>query len=172
MSGPAQAVLIAAVVVIVLVRQFRPQRVTEDARRWWVVPVVLGALALREPGLIDHDHRVAAAALLVVEVLVGVATGVGWGWTSRVWTDASGAVWAQGAKTTAMVWAGAMVCRLVLAGVGALAGVPQGSGPLMLSLAASLLLRGAVVMMRARGQEGAGQEPVPGRAGAQGTLGR
>ncbi|MGR3935017.1 hypothetical protein [Streptomyces sp. BRA346] len=50
--------------MIVLVRQFRPQKVTEDARRWWVVPVVLGYLAPREPGLIDHDHRVAAAALL------------------------------------------------------------------------------------------------------------
>lgn len=163
----ARALLIAAVVVIVLVRQFRPQKVTEDARRWWVVPVVLGYLALREPGLIDHDHRVAAAALLAVEVLVGVATGAGWGWTSRVWTDASGAVWTQGAKTTAMVWAGAMVCRVVLAGVGALVGVAQASGPLMLSLAASLLLRGAVVTMRARGLE-----PVPGPVGAQGTSGR
>lgn len=163
----ARVVLIAAVVVIVLVRQFRPQKVTDDARRWWVIPVVLGYLALREPGLIDHDHRVAAAALLVVEILVGVATGAGWGWTSRVWTDGSGAVWTQGAKTTALVWAGAMVCRAVLAGVGALAGVPQGSGPLMLSLAASLLLRGAVVMMRARGLE-----PVPGAAGARGMVGR
>jgi len=167
MPGLAKAVLIAAVVVIVLVRQFQPQKVTEDARRWWALPVLLGFLALREPGLIDHDHRVTAAALLVVEILVGVATGAGWGWTSRVWTDASGAVWTQGAKTTAVVWAGAVACRAALAGVGALAGVAQGSGPLMLSLAASLLLRGAVVMMRARGLE-----PVSARAGAQGTLGR
>jgi hypothetical protein len=117
MPGIARAALIAAVIVIVLVRQFRPQKITEDARRWWVLPVVLGFLALREPGLIDHDHRLAAAALLAVEILVGVATGAAWGWTSRVWVDGSGAVWIQGAKTTAAVWAGAVVCRARCDGV-------------------------------------------------------
>ncbi|QKV92160.1 DUF1453 domain-containing protein [Streptomyces sp. NA02950] len=166
MSGIPHAVVIAAVVVVVIARQFRPQKVVEDTRRWWALPVVLGWLALREPGLIDHRHQAAAVALLVGDLLAGAVTGAAWAWTSRVWTDDSGAVWARGGKVTAAVWAGGLVLRLALAAAGALAGVRQESGSITLTLAVSLLLSSAVVMLRAHGPE------LMTRGVGKGTLGR
>ncbi|MEU8828263.1 DUF1453 domain-containing protein [Streptomyces sp. NPDC048636] len=166
MSGIPHAVVIAAVVVVVIVRQFRPRKVVEDVRRWWVLPVVLGWLAVREPGLIDPHHQLAAVALLVGDLLVGAVTGAAWAWTSRVWTDDSGAVRAQAGRATAVVWAGGLVLRLTLAGAGALAGVRQESGSIMLTLAVSLLLSGAVVMLRAHRPEWVTQ------GAGKGTLGR
>ncbi|WP_435242126.1 DUF1453 domain-containing protein [Streptomyces cucumeris] len=154
MSGFPHAVVIAAVIVAVIVRQFRPRRVAEDVRRWWALPVVLGGLALREPGLIDHRHHLASVALLVGDLLVGALTGAAWAWTSRVWTDESGAVWAQAGKATAAVWAGGLALRLALAGAGVLAGVRQENGAIMLTLAVSLLLSGAVAVLRSAGPEG------------------
>ncbi|MFF5187834.1 hypothetical protein ACFY30_29405 [Streptomyces sp. NPDC000345] len=59
MSGLINALVIVAVVVLVIGRQFRASPVDAD-RRWWVLPEVLAVMALREPGLLDARHHTAS----------------------------------------------------------------------------------------------------------------
>ncbi|KNB51313.1 hypothetical protein [Streptomyces caatingaensis] len=149
MSGPLTVPAIVALVALLVVRQMKPQKVASGSRRWWVVPAVLTFVALREPGLVDAGHRVASVGLLTAGVLLGIATGAAWAWTTRIWTDDSGAIWARGTKATGAVWAGGMVLRLGLMGIGLLIGVHQGAAGAMLTVAAMLLARSAVVLHRA-----------------------
>ncbi|MEV0259774.1 DUF1453 domain-containing protein [Streptomyces sp. NPDC050617] len=160
MSGLVEAVVIAAVLVLVLLRQFAPQRVASDVRRWWVLPAVLVFMAVRKPGLVDHAHEAVSVALLAAGVLAGLATGAGWAWTTRVWSDASGALWAQGGKASALVWAGGVVLRLALHAVGAAAGVHQGGSATMLTAAAMLLARSGLVVWKAQGVRPAYRVPA------------
>ncbi|WP_329123980.1 DUF1453 domain-containing protein [Streptomyces sp. NBC_01465] len=148
MSTLTDVVVIAAVVVLVIVRQFRTQQITHD-RRWWVMPAVLAFFAVRQNGLLDVHHRTESVLLIGAELAVGLAMGAAWAWTTRVWTEADGTVWARGTKATAAVWVGGMLVRLGMMGVGALAGVRLGTGALLLALAASLLVRAGVLAWRA-----------------------
>ena len=148
MSGLANVLVICAVVVLVIVRQFKAQPITTD-RGWWAIPAVLVFLAVREPDLLDPHHRVASVGLLAAELLVAVAMGFGWGRTSHVWTARDGSVWSKGTKATAVVWGAGIGLRLGLFGIGALLGVRQGSAALMLALAATLLVRSGVLAQRA-----------------------
>ncbi|WP_171162649.1 DUF1453 domain-containing protein [Streptomyces sp. I05A-00742] len=150
MSGVIDAGLIVAVVVVVIGRQLKPQKVMSDLRKWWVVPAVLVVVAAREPGLVDAAHREASVGLLVAGVAAGLATGAAWAWTTRIWTDDAGAVWAQGTRATAAIWAGGIVLRLGLFGTGALVGVHQGTPATLITLAAMLAGRTGVVVHRAR----------------------
>jgi len=84
MSELVDALVVLAVVILVIARQFRTQRIEAD-RRWWVAPAVLVFLALREPGLIDPVHRTTSVLLLGAELLVALATGLGWAWTTHIW---------------------------------------------------------------------------------------
>ncbi|MFJ6570602.1 DUF1453 domain-containing protein [Streptomyces sp. NPDC091292] len=149
MSGLANVLVVVAVVVLIAARQMRPQQI-RDARRWWILPVVLLYLGLREPGIIDAHHEAASGVLLAVELLVGLVMGAAWGWTSRVWSEADGSVWSKGTKATAAVWGGGIALRLGLVGTGAVIGVHQGSGALLLGLAVSLLVRAGVLAWRAQ----------------------
>lgn len=149
MSEPVTAVVVLAVVGYVLVQQFSARQVTGGGR-WWVAPVVLAFFAARRPDLIDADHRVQSVAMLVAEIASGAAIGVAWAWTTRVWRDASGVVWAKGTRTTALVWLGGIVLRAGLIGIGALIGVRGGSGSFMMAMAASLLVRTGVLLWRAQ----------------------
>lgn len=152
MSSLLTALVIAAAAVLVLARQFRPQRMRDGGHRWLVVPVVLVVFALRQSGgVLDAGDRGMSAALLAVELLVGLLMGAGWAWTSRIWTEDDGSVWTRGTKATAAVWILGIAVRLGLMGVGALIGVHQGSGALMLGLAASVLVRGGLLTLRAGG---------------------
>ncbi|MEV0094468.1 DUF1453 domain-containing protein [Streptomyces sp. NPDC050738] len=147
MSTLTNVLVIAAVVVLVLVRQFRTQEIAHD-RRWWVLPAVLVFCAVRQDGLLDAHHRSASVVLIAAELLVGLALGAAWAWTTKVWTEADGTVWAKGTGATAAVWVAGMLVRLGLMGVGALAGVRLGSGALLLALAASLLVRAGLLAWR------------------------
>ncbi|MGB8944006.1 MAG: DUF1453 domain-containing protein [Streptomyces sp.] len=148
MSGLTHGLVICAVVALVIVRQFKAQRITAD-RRWWVIPAVLVFMAVREPDVLDPHHQTAAGALLAVELLVGLAIGFGWARTTHVWTAPDGAVWGKGTKATAIVWGAGIALRLGLFGIGALLGVRQGSAALMLALAATLLVRSGMLAQRA-----------------------
>ncbi|RLV09765.1 DUF1453 domain-containing protein [Streptomyces griseocarneus] len=150
MSGFIDAVVIVAVCAIVLVRQTRPRRAEADAKRWWLLPAVPAVLAVRGPGLIDSGHQAASVGLLAGGVLAGLATGTAWAWTTRIWRDASGVLWAQGSRATGAVWIGGMVLRIALYGAGALIGVHQGSSAALLTVAAVLLARSGVLLHRAR----------------------
>ncbi|MFD5752729.1 DUF1453 domain-containing protein [Streptomyces sp. NPDC127033] len=155
MSSLADALLIAAVVVLVVARQFRAQRVAAGGRRPYVLPVVLVVLALRQPGLLGAHDRPLSLVLLGVELVVGVVMGAGWAWTSRLWTEPDGTVWSKGTRATLAVWAAGIAVRLGLMGAGALLGVHQGSGALMLALASSVLVRQATLTWRVRTAAGA-----------------
>ncbi|MFD3308540.1 DUF1453 domain-containing protein [Streptomyces sp. NPDC058694] len=149
MSGLVDALAILAVAVLVIARQFRTRRTTTD-RSWWVVPAVLSFLALREPGLLDPDHRTLSVLLLGTELLVGLAIGVGWAWTTRMWRTPDGSVWSRGSKAGALVWTVGIALRAGLFGLGAALGVHQDSSALLLALAVTLLVRSGIMVRRAQ----------------------
>ncbi|WP_377269057.1 DUF1453 domain-containing protein [Peterkaempfera sp. SMS 1(5)a] len=162
MSGSVTDVLIPlAAVVLVLVRQFRARRVGDD-RKIWLIPLVLAVLAFRDPHLIDPAHRAAALLLLGAELLVAAGSGCAWAWTTRIWRDADGSVWAKGTWVSFAAWIGMVVVRIGLFGLGSALGVHQSSNGLLLSVAAMLLVRGAVVAWRAGNLEPSYRVPAAG----------
>ncbi|MCI3271897.1 CcdC protein domain-containing protein [Streptomyces cylindrosporus] len=149
MSGLANALMIAAVVVLVIVRQFRAQQIG-TSKRWWLIPVVLAVVALRQPGVVDAHHRTESVALLAVELLIGLATGAGWAWTTRIWAEPDGSVWSKSSKASVTVWIIGIALRVGLFALGAALGVHQDSSALLLALAATLLVRGGILVWRAQ----------------------
>ena len=149
MSGLVNALVIVAVVAVVIVRQFRARQIGTD-RRWWLLPVILGVVALREPGLLDAHHHTASALLLGVELVIGLVTGAGWAWTTRLWVESDGSVWSKSTKASGGVWVVGIALRVGLMALGAAVGVHQDSSALMLGLAATLLVRSGVLTWRAQ----------------------
>ena len=149
MAGPTDALLIAAAVVLILLRQFRARRISAD-RRWWVMPAVLVFLAVRAPGAVDPHHPVESALLIGAELLIGLATGAGWAWTTRIWTEQDGTVWSRGTRASVAVWIVGIGLRVGLFGLGAILGVHQDSSALFLALAATLLVRSGILVWRSR----------------------
>ncbi|MER8009831.1 DUF1453 domain-containing protein [Streptomyces sp. NPDC094149] len=149
MSGLVNALAIAVVVVLVVVRQFRAQRIGAG-RRWWLVPVVLAFVALREPGVVDIHHRTASVVLLGAELLIGLATGAGWAWTTRIWAEPDGAVWSKSTKASVTVWIVGIALRVGLFALGTAVGVHQDSSALLLALAATLLVRSGILLWRSQ----------------------
>lgn len=149
MSGLVNALVIAAVVALVIVRQFRTRQIGAG-RRWWLVPVILGVVALREPGIVDVHHRSESIALLGAELLIGLATGAGWAWTTRIWAELDGSVWSRSTKASVTVWGIGIALRAGLFALGAGLGVHQDSSALLLALAATLLVRSAILLWRAQ----------------------
>ncbi|MEV6424350.1 DUF1453 domain-containing protein [Streptomyces sp. NPDC051662] len=150
MSSLLNVLVAVAVVALIAARQLKPQRVTADGHRWLVLPVILVVVALREPGLLDSRELSLSALLLGAELVVGLLMGAGWARTSRIWTERDGSVWSRGTKATAGVWVAGIALRLGLMGLGALIGVHQGSGALLLALAASVLVRRGMLVWWAR----------------------
>ncbi|GAB1338270.1 DUF1453 family protein [Streptomyces sp. E-15] len=159
MSGLVDVLVIAAVAALVIARQFRARPIDTD-RRWWLLPVILAAVALREPGVLDPHHRAESAALLVVELFIALVTGAGWGWTTRVWTAADGVVWTATTKAGIGVWGVGIALRAGAFALGSVRGLHQDSSALMLGLAGTLLVRGAILTWRAR-SFGAASPPAP-----------
>ncbi|WP_043677959.1 DUF1453 family protein [Streptomyces xylophagus] len=162
MSGLVNALVIVAVVAVVIGRQFRARRIDTD-RRWWVLPAVLAVVALREPGILDAHHHTESAVLLGVELVIGLATGAGWAWTTRLWVEEDGAVWSKSTKASGGVWIVGIALRVGLFALGAAVGVHQDSSALMLGLAATLLVRSGILVWRAQSHIGAaGSAPAYG----------
>ncbi|MFD8544353.1 DUF1453 domain-containing protein [Streptomyces sp. NPDC059649] len=162
MSGLLNIVVIVAAVAFVVIKQFSAQQLTSEGRKWWLIPAVLVFLALRAPGLLDPVHRTASAVLLTVGLLIGLACGAGWAWTTRIWTDADGVVWTKGSWAAAGVWLCAMVLRGGLMALAAAMGVHQGSPAIMLSVAVMLLARSGVTTWRAQAVQRTYGVPVAG----------
>ncbi|MGV9417687.1 DUF1453 domain-containing protein [Streptomyces sp. NPDC003674] len=159
MSGFVNALVIVAVVAVVIMRQFRARAINTD-RRWWLLPVILAVVALREPGILDDHHPTVSVALLAVELLIAALTGAGWAWTTRIWTEPDGAVWTRGTKAGAAVWIAGIALRAGVFACGVGSGVHQDGSALVLGLAAMLLVRAGVVNRRARSL-GASDRPAP-----------
>ncbi|WP_327691787.1 DUF1453 family protein [Streptomyces sp. NBC_00461] len=149
MSGLVNGLAIAAVVVLVVVRQFRAQQIG-TGRRWWLLPAILAVVALREPGIVDAHHRVESIALLGIELLIGLATGAAWAWTTRIWAEPDGTVWSKSTKASVTVWIVGIALRAGLFALGAAVGVHQDSSALLIALAATLLVRSGILVWRAQ----------------------
>ncbi|MFE7959699.1 DUF1453 domain-containing protein [Streptomyces sp. NPDC057413] len=149
MSGLVNALVIVAVAALVIGRQFSARRVSAD-RRWWLVPVILAAMALRSPGVLDAHHRVGSVLLLAGELLIAVATGAGWAWTTRMWVAADGTTWSKSTKASGAVWAAGVALRVGFIAFGLVLGIHQDSSALMLGLACTLLVRSGILVLRAR----------------------
>jgi hypothetical protein len=149
MSGLVNALVIVAVVALVIARQFRARRIDTD-RRWWLLPLILVIVALREPGMIDAHHRTESVALLAAELLIGLAMGAGWAWTTRLWREPDGVVWAKSTRASAAVWIVGIALRAGLYALSTTLGVHQDSSALLLGLAGTLLVRSGVLIWRAR----------------------
>jgi hypothetical protein len=149
MSGLVNGLAIAAVVALVLVRQFRAQQIS-TGKRWWLLPVILAVVALREPGIVDAHHRTASVVLLGTELLIGLATGAGWAWTTRIWAEPDGSVWSRSTKASVTVWIVGIALRVGLFALGAAVGVHQDSSALLVALAATLLVRSGILVWRAQ----------------------
>ncbi|MET9081620.1 DUF1453 domain-containing protein [Streptomyces sp. NPDC004237] len=169
MSGLVNALLIVAVVVVVIVRQFRARPI-DTGRRWWLLPVVLAVVALREPAVLDAHHRTGSALLLGTEILVGLVMGAAWAWTTRLWTEPDGVVWTKSTKASGMVWIGGLAVRVGLFALGALLGIHQDSSALMLGLAVLLLVRSGILVRRAQSLPSAASAGGPGRAYGDGMA--
>ncbi|MER6460943.1 DUF1453 domain-containing protein [Streptomyces sp. NPDC001228] len=163
MAGLVNTLVIVAVVVVVIVRQFRARRI-DTGRRWWLLPVILAVVALRGPGILDNHHRTESALLLGAELLVALGTGAAWAWTTRVWTEPDGAVWTKSTKASAMVWFLGVAVRVGLVGLGVLIGVHQNSSVLMLGLAVTLLVRAGILVWRTQSLSSAAPASGPARA--------
>ncbi|WP_335933429.1 DUF1453 domain-containing protein [Streptomyces sp. PTD5-9] len=148
MSGFVDVLVAIAVVAFVVIRQFSARRLSDD-RRWWVLPGVLLVMSLRQPGLVDPRHEALSAAVLGAELVVALATGAAWGWTSRLWREADGSLWSRGGKATVLVWTAGLALRVLLYGTAAALGVHQGRSALLSTLAVTLAARGGVLMWRA-----------------------
>ncbi|MFJ7249845.1 DUF1453 domain-containing protein [Kitasatospora sp. NPDC098652] len=152
MGSLANLLVIAAVVVLVVGRQMRVQRLDTE-RRFWLLPLVLGVLALRDPQVIDHQHTVLSGVLLAAGLVTTLAMGTVWGWTVRIWRAADGNVMVKGTKATLAAWGGMIVVRIGLYAAGSALGVHQAGSSLMLGMAVLLLVRSLVVNWRARSLE-------------------
>ncbi|MFC9509540.1 DUF1453 domain-containing protein [Streptomyces sp. NPDC057002] len=153
MSGLVDELVLVAVAVVVITRQFRASRI-DGGRRWWLLPAILAVVALREPGILDPGHHSASVLLLGAELLVGLATGAGWAWTTRIWVERDGTVWSKSSMASAAVWVIGIGLRVGLFALGAAAGVHQDSSALLLGLAGTLLVRAGILAWR-------GQSPRP-----------
>ncbi|MEU9046742.1 MULTISPECIES: DUF1453 domain-containing protein [unclassified Kitasatospora] len=149
MSALANLLVIAVVMVAVVQRQMRVQRLDTE-RRFWLLPLILGVVALRDPQIIDHQHTGLSIALLAAGLVTVLAMGSLWGWTVRLWRDADGTVLAKGTKATMAAWGGMIAVRVVLYGIGSALHVHQSGSALMLGMAVMLLVRSLVVNWRAR----------------------
>ncbi|MGQ4515487.1 DUF1453 domain-containing protein [Streptomyces sp. DW26H14] len=143
------ALVAVAIIALLIARQTRPQRIGGGGPRWLIGPAVMVFLGLKEGHLVDTHHAGFSAGLLVAELVVGLLMGVGWALTSRVWTDPDGSVWSRGTKATAGVWLAGFAARLAIMGLGALAGVQQSYGALLIALGVSFALRGLLLNQRA-----------------------
>ncbi|MFF4384031.1 DUF1453 domain-containing protein [Kitasatospora sp. NPDC001547] len=152
MTTLANLLVIAVVAVLVVRRQMRAQRLDTE-RRFWVLPLVLGALALRDPQIVDHRHAALSAVLLAAGLVAVLGTGTAWGWTVRLWRTEDGSVMAKGTRATVAAWIGMVVVRIGLYGIGAALHVHQSGSSLMLGMAVLLLVRSFVVNWRARALE-------------------
>ncbi|GAA2749039.1 DUF1453 domain-containing protein [Kitasatospora cinereorecta] len=152
MTALANVLIALVVVALVVSRQLKARRLDTE-RRFWLLPVILAAVALRDPTLIDHGHRTTAAVLLGGSLVTTVAMGCVWGWTVRLWRDEAGALWSKGTRATLFAWLGVIAVRIGWYGAGAALHVHQSSDALLLSLAGLLLVRGLVVNWRAQNVE-------------------
>jgi membrane protein CcdC involved in cytochrome C biogenesis len=153
MSTVITALIAVAVVVLVIIRRFSSQPVNE--RRYLILPIILIVIGVRDGKLISGQHATTSAVLLVAEIVVAVAMGLAIGFTTRVWRDDGGRLWSKGTKATAGVFAGSLLLRGAMYGIGAALGVHTGTGTILVYVAIWLLAQYVAIVWRASRLESA-----------------
>jgi hypothetical protein len=157
MHEALNALIIAAVVVLVISRRFRPRRL--DERKLLVIPIVVGIIGVAQGSTVDAHHVALSTGLLAAEVVAALFLGAGLGATMRVWREPDGSQWSKGTWATLGVFVASVAVRGGLYAAGYAAGVRPGSGTLLISVAAWLLAQNAVTAWRCR--------ELPGRVSVQ-----
>lgn len=148
MNAILTGLIIAAVVVLVLVRRFGARQVAET--KLMVLPLIVGFIGIREGKLLDDHHLALSTGLFAVEVVVAIAMGCGLGATMRMWRESDGSLWTKGTKVTAGVFAVSLIARGGLALVGSAMGVHTETAAVLVSVAVWLLAQNAVIGWRVR----------------------
>src|SRR4051794_31626355 len=117
MHEAINALIIAAVIVLVIVRRFTPRRM--DDRSPLGLPVVLAVIAVAQGNLIDARHETFSTELLAAEIVLALVLGLGLGATMRVWRKPDGTVWSRGTWATLAVFAVSVAVRGGLFALGA-----------------------------------------------------
>jgi hypothetical protein len=141
------AVVIAAVVLLVIYRQFQTRPVS--SRGLVIMPAILLVLAAQSLSKTPPSGDLATGAI-VLETLVGIGLGVLRGRSVLVWRDESGTWWRRGTLQTALLWGCTVAVRIAII-VGARALGDHGatrSGPLELAFGVSLAAQFAVIAER------------------------
>jgi hypothetical protein len=165
MSGLFHALIVIAVIAFAAVRQLSAQRIADD-KRWWILPVILLFISVREADAPRPGHEALSAVILGAGFVVALVTGAGWGWTARLWRGTDSSVWSEGTRATVSVWATGLVLGASLAGAAVLLGIHQDVTSVMMTLALMLFARSGVLTWRAQGvrqSQGAAAEGTPSR---------
>lgn len=149
MHEALNGLIIAAVVVLVIVRRFRARRVNEQ--RLLVIPLVIGGIGIAQGNAIDPHHAALSAGLLAIEIAAALLLGLGLGVTMRQWREPDGSRWSKGTWATFGIFLASVAVRSGLYAVGHAAGARPGSGTILISAAAWLLAQNAVIAWRSRG---------------------
>ncbi|MFG2698723.1 DUF1453 domain-containing protein [Kitasatospora sp. NPDC051984] len=159
MTALSDVLIAVAVIVLVVGRQLRARRLDTE-RRFWLLPLVLAAVALRDPVLIDPQHKTAAAVIVGCSLITTVGMGCAWGWTVRIWRESDGALWTKGTASTAFAWVGAILIRAGWYGVAVALHIHQSNSVLLLSLGLLLLTRSVAIQWRAKHLDGGKQHTL------------
>jgi hypothetical protein len=144
--------IIAAVIVLVLVRRFTRRRVGEG--RFFVIPAVVGIIGIAQGGAIDAHHVALSTGLLAAEIVAALLLGLGLGVTMHVWREPDGSHWSRGTWATFGVFLASVAVRGGLLVAGSAAGVKPAEGTVLISVAVWLLAQNAVLVWRARSLPG------------------
>lgn len=146
--SPLSVLVAIGVIVYVIGQQLAGRPVS--GKRLVVLPAVLSVV-----GILDltgaHTHADAIdILLLVVSAAVAIAAGVGLGLMTRL-ERRDGALWAQLPTQGLWLWAGLIASRLVIAGVGHVAGahLAAGSTAILLVLGLNRAAQALVIVPRA-----------------------
>jgi uncharacterized membrane protein YsdA (DUF1294 family) len=157
MHEALNALIIAAVVVLVIVRRFGRRRINEG--RLLLIPIIIGGIGVAQGSTVDAHHVALSAGLLAAEVVAALLLGLGLGATVRVWREPDGSQWSRGTWATFGVFLASVAVRGGLYAAGYAAGVKPGSGTILISVAAWVLAQNAVIAWRCR--------ELPGRVSVQ-----
>lgn len=148
MHEALNGLVVAAVVVLVIVRRFRPRRVNE--RNPLVIPLVVGGIGIAQGNAIDAHHTTLSVGLLAAEIAAALLLGLGLGATVRVWREPDGSPWSRGTGATLGVFLASVAIRGSVFAVGYAEGARPGGGTILISVAVWLLAQNAVIAWRSR----------------------
>lgn len=155
MENYLPAVLISIVVIALVIRnQLRTIPITPT--RTYLMPLIfvvygIGLVVVQDHGrFFDPAHTTVSALLLVTEVIVAVALGLGRAVTVIVWRDDNGVLMRRGTGWTVAAWIGSILVRLGFAGGAALMGIHSAIGLVMVFFAITLLAQNMIVERRGR----------------------